>query len=100
MWLPLLFDFNLQKPCRTVPSRLDRLNKKQKILYGFFRSGRRKKEFVIQSTILQGNKLIKVLQVAQKYGKKIQNALAFFIALLEKNATGSKSATAENLSSL
>ena len=38
MWLPLLFDFNLHpyRPVRTVPSRLDRLDKKQKILYAFF----------------------------------------------------------------
>ena len=56
MWLPLLFDFNLQKP-----SRLDRLNKKKKTknLVRVFRSGRRKKEFVIG---LDNSLLMQVLE--------------------------------------
>ena len=52
MWLPVLFDFNLQKPCRPVPYHLDRLNKKKKkgeSCTRFLISSRRKKEFVIEA---------------------------------------------------
>ena len=47
MWLPLLFDFNLQKPSRPVLI-VSKKKQKTKNLVRVFRLGRRKKKFVIR----------------------------------------------------